>query len=45
MTTKSGKLVFNGHGDKTFVEVVDYMASLPEVSKEATAMRMLTELV
>lgn len=46
LTTKDGEKIFNGrNGRMNESDVLDYMASLPEVSKEATAVRMLTSLI
>ena len=46
LTDKFGNRIFDGrNGRMNEKEVLTYMASLPETSKEATAMRMLTSLV
>ena len=46
LKTKSGKIIFDGRkGRMDEFDVINYMASLPEVSKEATSMRMLTQMV
>lgn len=46
LQTPDGRTIFTGRsGRSDRAEVVEYMSNLPEVSKSATAMRMLTELV